>query len=173
MAKLTKTIKKVSLWISGLTTAVITGLLVEYTKEYPIPGTIWNAICWLWDKFIGLMTVNIELWLVFTVVAIIQIFRHIIKTNTASKGEKPQPPRFLSYKREIVDNIPWEWSWSRTYNGWSISDLHPCCPKDDARLNLFSNDCPICKANYWGIVDQDKAAALIENKLKKEFPNGQ
>ena len=87
--------------------------------------------------------------------------------------EELQLPKFLSYKREVVDKIPWEWSWLKTDNGWTISNLHPCCPKDGARLNQYSDDCPICKTNYWGVADYDKAAAIIENRLKREFPNNQ
>lgn len=45
--------------------------------------------------------------------------------------------------------------------------------KDGARLNQYSDDCPICKTNYWGVADYDKAAAIIENRLKREFPNNQ
>lgn len=179
MAEHTKTIKKVLLWIGGLATTVIAGLLIEYTKEYPIPGAIRKGICWLLNKFIGLMTINIELWWILILIVLILILRYILsnieitKVEIGTKKEVPKQPKFLSYKREVVDNILWEWDWSETYKGWTISDLHPCCPKDGARLNQYSNDCPICKTNYWGIVDFSKAAAIIENKLKREFPNNQ
>lgn len=179
MKKWNKVIKNAWLWITGVATTVIVGLVVEYTKEYPIPGAIWNKICWLWNKFIELMTMDIELWWILIFIAAMLILHYvinnieIIKTETEIKKGVPQPPKFLSYKREVVDNIPWEWSWEQTSKGWIISNLHPCCPKDGARLNHYSDDCPICKTNYWGVADHEKAAAIIENKLKKEFQNNQ
>lgn len=165
--------------VYAVTLSVIGGLIVEYLKEYPIPGAIWNFICLVWDKLIELITIDIKLWWVLTLIVAILILRYITinieitKAEVEIKKEKPQPPRFLSYKREIVDKIPWEWSWEQSHKGWAISNFHPCCPKDGARLNQFSDDCPICKSNYWGIADHDKAAAIIENKLKREFPNDQ
>lgn len=180
MKKWFKTIKTIYPWIAALAATVIGGLIVEKTKEYPISEAIRNAISWLWGKFIGVMTINIELWWILIFIAIILILHYIINnieiTKEADiKKEELQLPEFLSYKREVVDKIPWEWEWcwSNIHNAWIMSNLHPCCPKDDARLNQYSNDCPICKANYWGIVDQNKAAAIIENKLKREFPNNQ
>lgn len=179
MAKWTKIIKKTWPWIGGLFTTVIAGLLVEYTKEYPIPGAIRNSICYICEKFITLMNINLKLWWILIFITIMLILRYIInnieitKAEADIKKEELQLPSFLAYKREIVDKIPWEWNWSETYNGWTISDLHPCCPKDGARLNQYDSGCPICKTNYWGTVDYDKVAAIIENKLKKEFPNNQ
>ena len=179
MSKWIKTMKTTWPWATGLATTVIGGLIVEKTKEYPISGAIWNGICWLWDKFIGLMTIKIELWWILIFIAVILIFHYIInnieitKAEAGIKKEELQLPKFLSYKREVVDKIPWEWSWLKTDNGWTISNLHPCSPKDGARLNQYSDDCPICKTNYWGVADYDKAAAIIENRLKREFPNNQ
>ena len=158
---------------------VIAGLLVEYTKEYPIPVAIWNNICYSYEKFIALMNFNLKLWWIFIFITIMLILLYIInnikitKIEANIKKEEQQLPNFLSYKKEVVDKIPWEWSWSKTNNYWTISDLHPRCPKDNARLEQYSHNCPICKTNYWGIVDYNKTAAIIENKLKREFPNNQ
>lgn len=117
MSKWIKTMKTTWPWATGLATTVIGGLIVEKTKEYPISGAIWNGICWLWDKFIGLMTIKIELWWILIFIAVILIFHYIInnieitKAEAGIKKEELQLPKFLSYKREVVDKIPWEWSY--------------------------------------------------------------
>lgn len=165
--------------LTGITLAVVSGLLVEYLKDYPIPGKIWRFVLFTWGIIVEFMTKHIEIyWIVILILVLIFsfiAFMAFIKNKDRQNNEKaknteankmsPRKSVLHNYTEELYNGILWRFSWRIKNNVWAIEYLRACCPID--KTPLLHYRCPRCNKVFYNSAintegfDEDKVEILI------------
>jgi hypothetical protein len=180
--------KKLLKWIVGLISAIITSIfatgIINAFTNHSIFNSIWDEICKFFSLQIGII------WVILIIAAFLALMfveylylDELYQQKDISKKETI--PKFVSeYKRDIFNGAIWKWDWRKNYygtwdlnleetcNGWKLTGLHQCCPKDGTPLNPYSNQCPRCENTYPSGIDEDAMRIIIMDNVKRGlYPN--
>jgi len=137
-------------WFIGIFTTAI-GSIIAYVAIFTKVGkVILNILIYIKDLIVNFFSISISIPLWIFILLLIPAIIFVIIIIGLLIDKKKSSPYFLSYTRDKVNGIVWEWNWeykklSRKYD---IEDLFPFCPKCNCQLTrsdlLADLLCPNC-----------------------------
>lgn len=162
--------KKFTAIAIGVFTSVLGSVVWDGVKGIPILSTL----NYFFDGVIWFLNIDLKVWwiLVSIIVLVIIFFAFV---HYSSKEEPKSSLPFLSYKKDKIKGIDWQWHWGLSNGKWDIKDLTSVCPYDKTPLYItrdysYQNhgECPRCSTKViYKDDDLNKAKMIILDNAQK------
>ena len=170
-------------WTLGIGTTVIGGVLLSFVmdwiKKVDWLSTLKAVLQFVGNAIVAFLNFDLKVWWVLVVLALL-FAALLIYVKILDTKQKDTPIPFLSYTKDSMLGLAWEWEYSKTYDGkYTISNLHPVCSNCGMRLKQggmygLEMECLRCNTTKkWEDHYLTDAQLLIEDNIKKRFLQNQ
>lgn len=106
--------------VVSVISALIIGAIVTPVVAYVKSQSFWEAIKSISSFILSIFRYGVPLWIIVLALIVFSLLKRAIK-----KIDTSNEIHFTKYRKDVIDDIEWEWDWVHTGSGYAFRSQTP------------------------------------------------